>query len=274
MVSANRPSVLLLHDQLLDARVWRGFADRLAGHAEVLTVTAPTPAEFRGRPREWAADLETAVRPALAAYGPVDLALGAGWAIGAALSLLERGAARRVLLVNPWPPAAVFEALPDVADLSDEERRRFAPPPDRPEVPAPDGAVVEQIDDEGVVRAEAMKYLLEVAWESDCMDVLDEADRLAVKQIQTEAFSWLLPLALAPLRDTSTADEPDWMGRAAALASRCTVALGSTVLARVRELLAERTPALVVIDLPTVTPFPWLEDPEQMDAVVREVLGR
>jgi hypothetical protein len=182
MASADRPSVLLLHDQLLDARAWRGFADLVSSHADVLTVTAPTPAKFRSRPREWAADVETAAQQALAGRGPVDLALAAGWAIGAALSLLERGAARRALLVNPWPPPAVFEDLPpvtNVADLTDEDRQRFAPAPEGPDTPAPSAPAVQQIDDEGVV-----------------------------------------------------------------------------------------------IDLPTVTPFPWLEDPQRMDAIVREVLGR
>jgi hypothetical protein len=39
-------------------------------------------------------------------------------------------------------------------------------------------------------------------------------------------------------------------------------------------LLPLGTPTLAVIDLPTVTPFPWLENPRYMDAVLREVLGR
>ncbi|MEV6846319.1 hypothetical protein [Actinoplanes sp. NPDC051411] len=63
MASLNRPVVLLLHDQLLDARVWRGFADLISVHADVLTVDAPAPAELRRTPGEWAADLETAIRP-------------------------------------------------------------------------------------------------------------------------------------------------------------------------------------------------------------------
>ncbi|GAA0464420.1 hypothetical protein Ade02nite_31380 [Paractinoplanes deccanensis] len=160
------PVVLLLHDQLLDARVWRGFAGLVSGHADVRTVTEPPPAVFRGRPREWAADVAAAARSALPASGPVDLVLAVGWAIEAAIVWCERGLARRALLVNPWPPAATFGPT--------------APPPDaaeRPVPPAhepgPSDLAVRQLD-EGMVGEEAMSYMLEVAWESDRLDIVRE----------------------------------------------------------------------------------------------------
>jgi hypothetical protein len=40
------------------------------------------------------------------------------------------------------------------------------------------------------------------------MDVLNEADRRAVQQIQTAAFSRLLPMPLEPTRDAGLGDEP------------------------------------------------------------------
>jgi hypothetical protein len=42
----------------------------------------------------------------------------------------------------------------------------------------------------------------------------------------------------------------------------------------VREVLAERAPTVGVVDLPTVTPYPWLEDPRLIDQLVRELLDR
>jgi hypothetical protein len=76
MTSVPSAAVLLLHDQMFDARVWHDFADLVRTHARVVTVDlAPLP-QLNGRPSVWADHIGDGARKVLTA--PVTVTVGAG----------------------------------------------------------------------------------------------------------------------------------------------------------------------------------------------------
>jgi hypothetical protein len=269
-MSTNRV-VLLLHDQLLDARVWSRFGDLLSAHAEVIVVPTLPAGRLFSRPSAWADHAEREARTQISE--PVALTFATGWSVRAAASLVEDGLSRHALLVNPAPkPAALREVGPVGAGApTQQEGQRLAP--DRPgATAAPAGPHEKQIAD-GILDREAAEYLVDASLSG--LTALGEEDRALLKQIGTDQFARLLPLSLSDVGSVDFSDEPDWVDAIAPQPERYTVALSHLPIApveSVRALLARRVPQTRVVDLPLRTPYPWLEDPGRMDSLVRELL--
>jgi pimeloyl-ACP methyl ester carboxylesterase len=276
MSAVTDPTVLLLHEQLADARIWNGFTDLLSSHARVVTPTGPAPDHLLPAPSQWAAHIGAQARDLLAGGPPVALCVSAGTAAGAAMALLEGGLAERALLINPNTIPAPGQApeVPSPADLSEAERARYlaegiTPGPQ----PEPTGEWADQVR-EGVLREEAFAYVEEMT--ADDRASLGPAQRRLIERVQRENLARVLPVSLAEMREVDWAREPRWADAAVRHPDRCTLALSQlrAVFDQLRAWLRTHSPALPLVELPQVTDCPWLEDPERIDRLVRDLLAR
>jgi hypothetical protein len=234
--------------------------------------TEPSPTFFT-LPSQWAVYMTSEARKLLSANLPATLTVAAGRSALTAVSLVEDELSRRALLINPDLPSASVAALDlptrETANAMDLDRHR--PPPAGVAV-EPEARYRNQIS-EGNVGEEEAAYLIEVASEAQHLDALGDVERRLVEQIQTEQLARLLPLTLdADAGDQ--ADDYDWLGVAVQHPQQCTVALSHALPHSkvVTELVHQKALTLPIVDLPVLTPYAWLEDPERIVALVDSML--
>jgi hypothetical protein len=264
--------VLLLHDQLMDARIWGGFVDLVAAHARPVPVLAPGPTTLLSVPSQWARHIGDQARGLLDWESPVALAVATGWSAGAAVSLVDDGLAGRALLLNPGPDPALFEegreGSPAGVDPETLERIRSQASP----LPEPTGAWADELR-AGYVGDSAAAHFLELAVEPP--GTLDDEQVRLVRSIQTENFGRLLPLSFEDIQPAGERD-PGWVPVLARHPESCGVAFSGPP-GTYREMLAllrRRVPEVRIIETGLRGSVPWLEDPGLLDRLVRDLLTR
>jgi hypothetical protein len=272
------PSVLLLHDQLMDARIWNGFADLLSTHARPLTPPDAPPPSFYPVPSGWAEHIGRRARTLLTPGEPADLTIAAGWAAGAALALAADGLSRRALLINPGPtPAARDEEwAPGCGGLNPQELDPRELEQVHATMPGPLPEPTDEWADElraGLVGPQAAAYFVAAAAGSG--EALAAAHRRLAEQVVTENLNRLLPISLEQVGSADLRQEPDWLPSAGRLAGRCAVVFsGHPALYRpLQALLRQRLPELLLVELELDTGLPWLADPAGLSALTRRLLA-
>jgi transcriptional antiterminator Rof (Rho-off) len=129
---------------------------------------------------------------------------------------------------------------------------------------------------EGIIREEAAAYFMAIASESQHLDRLGDHERRLLEQIQNDQLSRLLPISMERATAGGTSDDFDWLEVAGRHPQQCTVALsdGYGLGATIRDVVNRVASDLPIVALPVATSFPWLEDPERVDVLVRQLLGQ
>jgi hypothetical protein len=268
-----RWSVVLLHDQLQDARVWSGLVPLLASEAVVYTVSLP-PLRTLGSAGTWSEHIGRYARATISP-GAVDLVITIGGSGEAGIGLIRDQLAGRALLIDPDPLELIkdreygTDTVEDRADqmlrtqaVADKLTRFFQ---------QLEPALVEQLATHGVLPAEQIRALAEVS--------LPESEGLPADQLELLRRMMAEQLAEAmPLDVTArpAPERPGWVSQLAAVAALCTIVISPTELHRqvdFRAALARRVPGAEIVEFSSAEPA-ILRSPGEVDALARVILQR
>lgn len=251
------PTVCFIHD-LGDRRVWQGLIDRLPSRVRAIAVEQPPTSQMA--PPLLAGDIETAARPLLPEAG-VDLVVGSDIAARTAAELAADGTAAHALLIDPDTAALVGRPgfqVPEPGEETAEFLRAMAP-------------YQEQFHEHGTLPEEGVAAM--VGYSLGQCTALDERDRDLLYGIATRRFNEAMPLDLSGALD-GAAEGPDWFTRLCAAPERFTVYSGNlhSLGEPLRTVLAGEVPQAHIVQGPTSTAYPWLEDPDALAALITEHL--
>lgn len=256
-------SVLLLHEQLQDDRIWDGLKRPLERYAQVQTVWVP-PLRTLGPPA-WADHIEQYARETISQDTPagvIDLVVTVGAAGGAGTSLVAKGCARAALLLNPDPSALANEpTLHFDEQFVDDRLSAFFE------------ALHPYLDElaTGTLSQAGIETLASASLAN--LDELRSEHKELLWRIAVEQLAAAQPLTFDRV---SSRGAPNWLEQVGTIATRCTVALSACgglqdQLARV---LRRQTPELDVIALHSTSWFVWLHAPETVSNVIHDLLRR
>jgi hypothetical protein len=267
-VGESDASVLLLHDQLQDARIWYRLEPAVATFAAVRTISLP-PLHTIGHASAWADHIERHARAEISP-GTVDLVLAIGGAGEAGIGLVSDGYADVTILVDPDLQPLIMEAI---GPTEESAHRALGDP----EISGPleqffqslDPETVDEFATRGTVAAEGIDTFVDAI-----LGQTGERDEL-LRQIVKDQLTATLPVDIEAQRRPAP-KRPDWIARLAPVADRCTVAITASPLYRFvgfEEVLRARTPDAELVHLTTPAPR-WLHDPEEISTLIRNLLDR
>jgi hypothetical protein len=263
-VGESDTSVLLLHDQLQDARIWYRLEPAVATFAAVRTISLP-PMHTIGHASAWADHIERHARSEISP-GTVDLAVAVGGAGEAGIGLVSDGYADAALLLDPDAQPLIMEVIGPTDESAQQALRN-------PEISGPleelfqslDPGMADEFATHGTLPAEGVDTFVDTVLGADNDELL--------RQIFKEQLTATLPIDLEAQRQ-SPPDRPDWITRLAPIAGRSTVAITASPLHRFVDfdgVLRKRVPNVELVHLTTLAPE-WLHHPEEISNLIRNLL--